>query len=95
MHRAAAWPLALLVLCAARVCPARAEYPRISLKLENATSVEAAEALSKASGIALGVEPGAGAPPTVERASFDWTDVTAARASEPVRNGNPPGGTDS
>jgi hypothetical protein len=63
-----------LILCA----PAWAENPRISLKVENATAAEAVAQLSKAAGIPIDIS--SRQPGEEERASFDWTNTTFARA---------------
>jgi hypothetical protein len=77
----------LLALVAA-VRPAAGENPRISIKVENATFAEAAAALSRASGIPVEhwnrrLPEGVARqlePLLDEKASFDWTNVTFARA---------------
>jgi hypothetical protein len=69
--------LALLVLVAL-AAPARAENPRVSLKVENATCAEAAAALARAANVSLQIVPPASG--MQERASFDWTNTTFARA---------------
>ncbi|HTE17530.1 MAG TPA: hypothetical protein VK689_04010, partial [Armatimonadota bacterium] len=66
------------------------ENPKLSLKLTDVTGREAFAALSRASGIPINVigvsepMPGEDAPPHVkilrEKASFDWSDTTFARA---------------
>lgn len=74
-----------LILAGFSVCaaPARAENPRISLKVVNATPAEAVAQLSSASGIRVELTPGpvgglgAGAEP---RCTFDWAETTFARA---------------
>jgi hypothetical protein len=77
-----------LMLLVGTMPAARAENPRISLKVENATFAEAAAALSKASGIpvehwsarlpqGLARRP---EPLLEEKASFDWTNVPFAHA---------------
>jgi hypothetical protein len=76
--------LAMIVLAA----PSRAENPRVSLKVENATAREAAAQLSRAAGIQVDVYPPAipaeANPPVPapleQKASFDWTGTTFARA---------------
>src|SRR5438046_155323 len=75
--------LAGLVLWAT-TAPARAENPRISLKVVGATPAEAVAQLSGASGIRIDLASvpafgGAGAL-VEERVSFDWTNTTFARA---------------
>src|SRR5262245_47947934 len=67
---------------------ALAENPRISLKVENANLMEAAAALSQAAGTRVEYytpELAAGGRAVLpwaleEKASFDWTDATLARA---------------
>jgi hypothetical protein len=77
------------VLVAVAAAPARGVNPKVSLKVENATFAEAAAALSRASGVAVwlmpqpprpGQPPPAQPPGLDEKASFDWTNTTFARA---------------
>src|SRR5689334_15478997 len=80
--------LLALLLFAGIPLTARAANPRVSLKVEKATAREAAAALSKASGVPLEIRPYPTLPGRTlpmlpdlnERATFDWTDVTFARA---------------
>lgn len=69
--------LAVALLAAALApFPARAENPRLSLKLENVGAAEAAAQLGKAAGVPVELS-GGGSP---DRASFEWSDVTLGRA---------------
>ena len=68
--------LAALVWCGAP--PARAENPKVSLKLENVTAAEAIAALAKASKAALSLSGSGGR--LAKKSSFDWQGVSLARA---------------
>src|SRR5690242_5413998 len=75
--------LSIALILAVIQTPARAANPKVSLKVENATAAEAANALSQASGIAveLASSPGGALVPAPDqKASFDWTGVPFARA---------------
>lgn len=80
--------LALAGLAFWAVAPARAENPRVSLKIDNATAAEAVAQLSSASGIRIELTPGpvvGGLGPALEqKTSFDWTNTTFARALRQV-----------
>src|SRR5262245_20912034 len=65
--------------------PARAENPKVSLKVVDVTPAEAIARLSSASGIRVDLpasQPfgGAGLSAADQKVSFDWTDMTFARA---------------
>ena len=84
---------AFLVLCA--VPPvAAANNPRINLTLKRATPAEACQALSRATGIKFEyVPPAASDKPaadldggTTERADFNWSNLSAARALRQLTN---------
>src|SRR3954447_2206156 len=71
------------VLAAAAASPGRSENPHISLKLESVTPVEAVAQLSRAAGVRVEFPGGAfggGFPEPGERANYDWTNTTFARA---------------
>src|SRR3954451_6280871 len=74
--------LPALVLAAAGGSPGRSENPRISLKLENVTPAEAAAQLGRAAGLRVDFPGtfGAALPEPAERASYDWTNTSFARA---------------
>src|SRR5687768_11259904 len=86
-------PALLPILCAGaadvKVTPID-ENPKITLKLKDVTAAETMDALSKASGIPVSLLPGmqdaAGAPKSPQialldqKASFDWSGITFARA---------------
>src|SRR5579872_6634351 len=78
------WPAVAVVLLATALPRAWAENPRLAIKVPDATLEEAASQLSKASGIEVRppVTPPnpAAVPVPANRCSFDWSDITFARA---------------
>lgn len=70
----------LALVLALLVAPAAAENPKVSLKVQNATAMEAAEQLSKAASVKLEVRAGRAQGGVEDRASFNWSSATFARA---------------
>ena len=60
--------------------PARAENPRVHLKLENVTAAEAAAALGKAADVEIQLSTRGQEAAFQEKASFDWSDTTLGTA---------------
>src|SRR5205085_6394518 len=74
----------LSILVLALALPARAQNPRLSLRLEKVTAAEAADRLAAAAGVRVDLpaarQPGGGTAGLQERTDFDWRDATLARA---------------
>src|SRR5690349_5071605 len=84
MAKSARWTWLPVLVLAAAAGPGRAENPRISLKVDNVTPAEAVAQLGRAAGVRVEC-PGSGGlgggfPDPMERASYDWTNTTFARA---------------